>query len=83
MNQRYVWVPWCQADTRNKRTAVLGNVCQLETCHKQRAESGDKVSAGYTSYISSRFCYPGVSLVHVINKQGIWLPGCHFYKRHK
>jgi hypothetical protein len=49
MNERYVWVPRCQVDIRHKRTAVLGAVCQLETRHKQRVESGDNMSAGYTS----------------------------------
>ena len=49
MNERYVWVPGSQVDTRHKRTGVLGIICQLETCHKQRVELGNKVPAGYTS----------------------------------
>lgn len=49
MNERYVCVAGCKVDTRHKRTAVLGTVCQLETCYQQSVGSGDKVSAGYTS----------------------------------
>lgn len=49
MNESYVWVAGCKVDIRRKRTAVLGTMCQLETCRKQRIDSGDKLSAVYTS----------------------------------